>query len=251
MKNYKNMKFQLEERLKKLPKRDEVKHNYDCHICKDTTFILNKDGKAYACQCREKVLLNLRLKQSGISNILSGKTFANYMTDSKYLEEAKEKSICYCIKVIKENKYNKSFLLSGKSGAGKSHLAAAIINNLLENNIDCVYLDYIKFITEIRQSKYDSDRYNKIITNYQNCSILCVDDFLKGKIESSDINYLFELVNYRYQKMKPMVITTEKTIEDLFIYDEALASRIVEMCGGINGNIITFKEDNSNYRLRY
>lgn len=248
--NFEKYKANLEERIKKLPKRDDIVDNYKCPKCRDNTFILNEDEGAYACTCREKVLLELRLKQSGMSNILLGKTFSNYIVDSEDLRKAKDESIEYCLKYIKDNEYNKSILLCGNSGAGKSHLAAAIITNLIENNIGCTYLDYIKFIAEARQSKYDSDKYNKLLTKYQDSTILCVDDFLKGRIEPGDINYVFELINYRYQKMKPMIITTEKKIEELFAYDEALASRIVEMCGGINGNIITFKDKYSNYRLR-
>ena len=248
--NFKKYKANLEERSKKIPKRDDIVDDYNCPSCRDTTYILNKDGLAYPCKCREKVLLELRLKKSGMDNILAGKTFSSYIVDSESLREAKTKSIDYCIKFIEDKEYNKSILLCGNSGAGKSHLAAAIITNLIENNIGCTYLDYIKFIAEARQSKYDSDKYNKLITKYQDSTILWVDDFLKGRIEPGDINYVFELINYRYQKMKPMIITTEKKIEELFAYDEALASRIVEMCGGINGNIITFKDKYSNYRLR-
>lgn len=248
--NFKKYKANLEERSKKIPKRDDIVDDYNCPSCRDTTYILNKDGLAYPCKCREKVLLELRLKKSGMDNILAGKTFSSYIVDSESLREAKTKSIDYCIKFIEDKEYNKSILLCGNSGAGKSHLAAAIMMNLIENNIGCTYLDYVKFIAEARQSKYDSDKYNKLLTKYQDSTILCVDDFLKGRIEPGDINYVFELINYRYQKMKPIIITTEKKIEELFIYDEALASRVVEMCGGINGNIITFKDKYSNYRLR-
>ena len=243
-------KANLEERIKKIPKRDDIVDNYNCPKCRDNTFILNKDGFAYPCTCREKVLLESRLKQSGMDDILIDNTFSNYIVDSKSLQKAKHKTMDYCTKFIEDKEYNKSFLLCGNSGAGKSHLASAITINLIEKNIGCTYIGYINFIAEARQSKYDSDKYNKLITKYQDSTILWVDDFLKGRIEPGDINYVFELINYRYQKMKPMIITTEKKIEELFAYDEALASRIVEMCGGINGNIITFKDKYSNYRLR-
>lgn len=249
--NYKKTKANLEERLKRLPKKDDISKDYNCPICRDTTYILNKEGVAYPCKCREKVLLKIKLKKSGLSDILAGKTFSNYIADSETLKKAKNNAINYCVKFIEDKEYNKSILLNGNSGSGKSHLGGAIMMNLIEKNIGCMYLDYIKFITEIRQSKYDSEKYNEIINKYQNSKILYVDDFLKGRIEANDINYVFELINYRYQKMKPMIITTEKTIEELFSYDEALASRIIEMCGGVDSdNIIIFKDEYSNYRLR-
>ena len=251
MKKIQFCREEIEERLKKLPKKNDITtDDYNCPDCRDTTYILNEDGLAYPCKCKAKVLLESRLKQSGMSNILKSKTFSNYIVNSESQREAKNKSIDFCIKFINDKEYSKSILYCGKSGAGKSHLAGATVMNLIENNVNCTYLDYIRFIAEARQSKYDDDKYNKLITKYQDSSVLCVDDFLKGRIEPGDINYVFELINYRYQTMKPIIITTEKKIEELFTYDEALASRLIEMCGGINGNIITFKDKNSNYRLR-
>lgn len=190
------------------------------------------------------------LHESGISNYFKSKKFSNYIADNEELYEAKNKAINYCIEFKNNINYNKSFLLNGQSGTGKSHLGVAISLNLIESNIGCIYIDYRKFITEIKQNAINTENYNKLMTRYKNSRVLYIDDFLKGKVGDSDINYIFDLINYRYQNLKPTIISTEKTIDELKEYDEAIASRIIEMCGGINGNIVTFKNKYMNYRLR-
>ena len=67
-----------------------------------------------------------------------------------------------------------------------------------------------------------------------------------GKPTEADINILYELVNYRYMHNKPMVISTERLPDDLVGFDEAVGSRIIEMC---RDNIVILKGEKLNYRL--
>lgn len=247
--NIKEYKKKLEERVLQLSKRDDLYFEYNCHECNDLTYKFNDAGEAYPCKCQEKILSEKRLKESGITEYFKSKRFSNYITDDDYLYEAKNKAISYCIKFKEEVNYKESFLLNGQSGGGKSHLGIAICLNLIENNIQCVYVDYRQFITEMKQNVMDTINYNRLMKKYKNVRVLYIDDFLKGNLSTSDINYIFELINYRYQNQKPTIISTEKTINELKNYDEAIASRIIEMCGGVN-NIVTFKEKYMNYRLR-
>ena len=71
-------------------------------------------------------------------------------------------------------------------------------------------------------------------------------DFLKGKITEADINIVYEIVNYRYNNHLPLIISTEKTLDDLISFDEAVGSRLIEMC---RGHIIVFEGRKLNYRL--
>lgn len=240
----------LIERVANLPKRDDIESKYTCNVCRDLRHLFNDKGEAYPCKCNAKIISEQMLHESGIGSYYKSKNFSNYIADNKELYEAKNKAINYCIKFKEKPDYNKSFLLSGQSGTGKSHLGIAITLNLIESNIGCRYIDYRKFITEMRQNVMNLENYNKLMRSYQNVRALYIDDFLKGKIGDSDINYIFELLNYRYQNLKPTIISTEKTIDELKEYDEAIASRIIEMCGGINGNIVIFKNKYMNYRLR-
>ena len=77
-------------------------------------------------------------------------------------------------------------------------------------------------------------------------SVLFIDDLFKGRSTDSDKNIMYELINHRYLKRLPMIVSTEKYPKDLLAVDEALGSRIIEMS---KGYVVEFKES-GNYRLR-
>ena len=95
----------------------------------------------------------------------------------------------------------------------------------------------------------DSEYYKKSISKFQNCDILVVDDLFKGKVNDSDVNIMFEIINYRYINNLPMIINSEFLIDRLLYFDEAIGSRIYEMC---RDYLVQIKHDiKNNYRLRW
>ena len=59
--------------------------------------------------------------------------------------------------------------------------------------------------------------------------ILLIDDLFKGSITGSDINIMFEIINYRYLNGLPLIVSCEKSIEEIINIDEAIGSRLYEM----------------------
>ena len=141
----------------------------------------------------------------------------------------------YC-KKFKEEKG--SFLLTGNPGTGKTHLGIAIMMQLVNQNVGCRYAEYISLIMRLKQCCMDPINYNKEIEQYKNCTVLFVDDLLKGQTSEADRKYIYEIINYRYMTEKPIIVSTEKSLDELMDYDAAITSRIIEMC---RENIIEFK----------
>ena len=130
-----------------------------------------------------------------------------------------------------ESSRNNSLILCGQSGAGKTHLGMAICNNLLNNlKVGVVYMAYRNAVTRIKQVIADKEDYYREIGPYCNSQLLYIDDLLKGRTTDTDLNILYEIINYRYMNYGPMVISTEKTPEQLIDFDEAIGGRILEMC---------------------
>ena len=55
----------------------------------------------------------------------------------------------------------------------------------------------------------DSVYYNKVMNRYKNARVLFIDDLFKGKITDSDINIMFELINFRYFNNLPVIVSCE------------------------------------------
>ena len=98
----------------------------------------------------------------------------------------------------------------------------------------------------MKQKIMDSDEYDKLMNTYKNSKVLLVDDLFKGNITQSDLNIFFEIVNHRYFNNLPMIISTEMLMDELLKVDEAIGSRLLEMCGQYS---VELKGSKLNYRI--
>ena len=75
----------------------------------------------------------------------------------------------------------------------------------------------------------------------------CKDALIIEKITESDINIMFELINYRYLNYLPLIVSTEFTVDKLLDFDEAIGSRLYEMS---KNYLVEIEGKENNYRLR-
>lgn len=205
---------------------------------------------ARRCECFEPTMARRRIAASGISEPFRAKGFKNFDTrGNPQLEKASTTCTDYCLNYqdIKETKHNSTLLL-GQVGSGKTHLALASANALLDyQKIRVVYMPYREMVTRLKQNITDEESYTRAIDTFKKAPMLVIDDLLKGRATESDINILFEIVNYRYVCGLPVIVTSEKTTGELLDIDSAIGSRLIEMA---EGRIIEFKGNELNYRLR-
>ena len=220
---------------------------YGCPKCRDVGFLFWTDERgcevARRCECfairREKEFL----RKSGISAEFQKKTFDDFMTNgSPQLSNAKAKAMQYVknFRDTEHGRYN-SIMFYGQSGAGKTHLGTAICGDLMNNGVAVVYMPYRNAVTKLKQNIIDEEIYSSELNRYMQARVLYIDDLLKGKLTETDVNIMYEVMNYRYMNHMPVIISTEKSLDGLLAFDE-----IIEMC---RGNIIQFQGMELNYRL--
>ncbi len=226
---------------------DEEKH-YDCPICKDLEYII-EGNRARDCKCREAKNYQRILVRSGISKAFQQKSFSNFSLKgkSKVLIAAKEMAENYVKNFhdIKKDKHH-SVAFLGQVGSGKTHLSIAIANDLMKENVGVLYMQYREAMTGLKQNIMDEAYYQNEIAKYKTATVLLIDDLYKGKISPTDHNIMFEIINYRYLKGAPVIISSEYRVEELLAFDEAIGSRMIEMC---RGRIIEFEGIDLNHRL--
>lgn len=194
-------------------------------------FIIQDDGTAKECECRALRVAEEKLKASGVSEEFRKKTFDNFDYErSIEVMEAFMKAKSYSknfeeIRVTRKN----SVMFIGQVGSGKTHLAIAISNLLLDKGIGVIYMPYRDSITNLKQSILDAENYQREINKYKNAQVLLIDDLFKGDVTASDIKTMYEIINYRYFKSLPIITTSENTVDDLIKIDEAIGSRLYEM----------------------
>lgn len=188
-------------------------------------------------------------RNSGINTENLDKSFSNFDEWNDKSKELKEKATNYYLEFDKIRKDRRnSILLCGNPGSGKTHIALAIANNMLKKKkLRVVYMPYRDIITKIKQNMIDEEYYRKTLSKYQLAEVLLIDDLFKGKINETDINIMFEIVNYRYLNNLPLIISTEFTVDRLLDFDEAIGSRIFEMS---KNYLVEIEGKENNYRLR-
>ena len=225
--------------------------HYDCPICEDKGYTFKTDEHGYEvavpCKCLAKKQSIQKMNRSGLTEVFKQKTINSFKTDKKWQIEAKFKVKQYIEDFLKKGS-NAGLILSGQPGSGKTHLGIGTMLELINNNIGCVYKEYITMLTDLKQTSMDETDYIRTLEKYINPRVLFLDDFLKGEPTVADRKYIYKVINTRYLKGKPIIISTEKSIKEILMFDEAVGSRIVEMA---QNNIITFPRGiENNYRLR-
>lgn len=230
-----------------LEEQENCTTKYFCNKCKDTTYILIND-EALPCSCKEIRQSKRILAESGISEEFSKKTFDNFDYSISMQTMNSYTVARNYVRDFEEIRYNRknSIIFMGSVGGGKTHLSIAIANELMKSGVGVVYMGYRDCIIKLKQNVMDSKYYESIMSRYKNCKVLLVDDLFKGSITGSDLNMIFEIINHRYFNNLPMIISSEKGRDELLKIDEAIGSRILEMCGEYN---VELKGNRLNYRL--
>lgn len=189
--------------------------------------------------------------------------FGNFNTEGKELViiDSRDCAMEYFTNydAIKKSRTN-SIALLGQPGAGKTHLLTAVANNFIQKKlIPVLYFPYVEGFNDLRD---DFEKLEAKLHRMKEVEVLFIDDLFKpvniktkeGIVQKPqatewELKQLFSVINYRYLNHKPIMISSELDIDKMLDLDEALATRIAEMCRSF---MVVIKGDKKvlNHRLR-
>jgi len=211
------------------------KANYKCQLCNDTGIEqieqINSAPIMRICKCQKSEIIKEQWINAGFNIMAADKSFSNFKIDNNATHRMKKVAIDYvkdfeCIQF--EN--NNSIAFLGQPGSGKTHICMAICLELIKKDIYPKYFPYREEIINLKQNILNETEYQEKLNKYKKCTILFIDDLFKGGANSSDIRIMFEILNYRYLNRLPVIISSEMLSSKLIETDEAIGSRIIEMC---------------------
>jgi DNA replication protein DnaC len=120
-------------------------------------------------------------------------------------------------------------VLSGKPGRGKTHLAVAIAYRAIQNGFDALFCTAAALIDDLSAASAQG-RLREKLHAYTSPDVLVIDEVGYLSYGPDAANVLFHVVNERHQKKKPMVFTTNKSLDDWggVLHDQDLADAIVD-----------------------
>jgi len=190
-----------------------------------------KEAKELLQRERQKQIDEI-IQNSGIPMRFRGKTFENYNPDDNPIAYKKAKHFAESFPDV-----DKGLLLVGTVGTGKTHLAAAI-SNMLINKLYSVYFGNATDIMSFIKSTYSKDAKitegEAINLMTEDINLLVIDDLGKENETSNTLAVLYQIVNRLYENEKPVIITTNYNSIDLARKlgerGQAIVSRITGMC---------------------
>lgn len=193
-------------------------------IFKETGNIKQVDNycKKIVLQRRAKVLLD----KSRIDKRFCLRTFKNFNTYDPITKAAKAKALDYANNIEKYLETGTNLIIegAGKVGTGKTHLACAIAQAVMQKGIPAKFINIVSMIAEIKESFQ--------IKNFTDVEVLIIDDLGKEKGTEWVCETVYGIINKRYEQMKPTIITTEGSMAAMTShYDDkgrAILSRISE-----------------------
>lgn len=123
-------------------------------------------------------------------------------------------------------------LLVGPVGCGKSHLAAAAIQELLNRGVFCIFQSVPELLRRLRSSfGAEASSSDEMMKALEECELLVLDDLGSERWTAWAEEQIYTLIDYRYRHEMPTVVTTNMTLKQL---EKSLGTRImdrlVDMC---------------------
>jgi DNA replication protein DnaC len=206
------------------------------------------------CDCAEWRKTERMMKGSEITSEFRKLGFKNFITQGKpqIINDIRDCAVAYlkAFSEIRETRAN-SIALLGQPGAGKTHLLTAISNNLIQyQKVPVLYFPYVEGFNDLKD---DFDALEAKLERMKRVDVLFIDDLFKpvrGKPRATEwqVEQMYAVINYRYLNHKPILISSELTVDGLADVDEALGTRIYQMC---QDYIVVIKGDRKvlNHRL--
>jgi DNA replication protein DnaC len=224
-----------------------------CHKCQDLEgfIVRKKDGSEVWrwCECHEEKRRERLFQYSRLSDECKQLTFQNFslLHRPQAVQEAYECAFAYVeeFQIIESTRKN-SIALLGRSGSGKTHLLMAIANELLRQGVAVHYFPWVEGLNHLKSS---FDMLNEKLEHLKRIRVLFIDDLFKGRKTVTDfqLELLFEIVNSRYLHHMPILVSSEKDIDEICEIDEGIGSRIYEMVKDFT--VVLRGERELNYRL--
>jgi len=188
--------------------------------------------------------LNTLLANSMLRERFIGKTFDNFIPFGR--DKEKQLRVLFIAKDFAGNFHRHRqtgtwLLFMGNVGTGKSHLCAAIINQVIRAGYSALFTKTPRLLREVKDTFHrDSEiTQSEIIARMGDIDLLVIDEVGIQFGTDTERMILYEILDLRYEAMLPVILTTN--ITDLKSLEKLLGERIIDRLFEGESKIVIFE----------
>ncbi len=233
------LNLSVQESIKKLLTENGFPDNYletpyTCPKCQDSGFI-----GGYVCECRKELLKELAKKELASVSQSDKCSFDNFALE--YYQEPVDSELgisprkrmsgileyckCYAEDFDTESE---SLYMHGSTGLGKTHLSLAIANVVAEKGYTVIYDTAQNILSSLEREKFSHSNTGERENEILDCDLLIIDDLGSEFSTQFTVAAVYNIVNTRINRSKPVIISTNLTGNELEAkYSQRVTSRII------------------------
>lgn len=207
-------------------------------------YLVKEDGSDMARQCKcvelkkQKALVERLFRQARIPKRFAAKRFDNFEVERQERAWQVAKRYAEQFSTLKDKPQN-GLCFVGPPGTGKSHLAYAILNELLLQQVVAVSGTVPDLLDSLRpKSGGGNAEAEERLELLKTAELVVLDDLGAEKDSAWSTERIYLIINARYAEQLPTIITSNLPLEELEtgangevnLAWERIVSRIWEMC---------------------
>ncbi len=189
-------------------------------------------GKLVPCDCRladQEAARTRRLRAISNLDTMARFTFNRFVPEGYGLTEEKRRNLRLAYDTARAfaAKPDGWLILLGSYGCGKTHLAAAVANEVVSRGEPAIFVVVPDLLDHLRAtySPYSDVAYDQRFEEIRASSLLILDDLGAHSSTPWAQEKLFQLFNYRYNAQLPTVVTSNHQLEEI---DIRIRSRLID-----------------------
>jgi DNA replication protein DnaC len=224
-----------------------------CSFCSGTTWEFVPDKGVRPCRCRNEERRLALTKAANLPRLYDGCTLSNYKPVTGNASQLRVFNHAYRL-VESYPGDGRGLLLMGSCGVGKTHLTVAILRELLDKGVRCLFYDFGALLKAI-QATYNPNTHTselEVLSPVFDAEALVLDELGASKPTEWVLDTMLQIIRARYNDRRLTIFTSNyldersgresETLEDRI--GVRLRSRLYQMCQ-------TVVIDGDDYRRRF
>jgi DNA replication protein DnaC len=224
----------------------------------------NKRTVQPICECEaNKAIEPIRAAQEyqqkkDIEQLFSIHNLGERFKESKFQNFIVRPGAEKCLEIAKkyvnefDTRKGESLMFWGNTGNGKTHLAAAIANELKAYGKIVVFISMPDLLAKIKATfnKKNDESESQIMKALQKCDLLIIDDIAAEKASDWVQEIVFRIVDGRYKNTKPIFVTSNLEPKELAEkIGKRAYDRLIEISQPIKNEATSYRREKAKMRM--